>query len=105
MKPFFVYILECNDDSYYTGHTDNIEQLIAQHQNKENSYTAERLPVKVVFLQTCAWLYEAIAAEQKIKGHNFSLPFIHLKNERQAISMRFLMFCAFGTELILSQRD
>jgi len=31
MKPFFVYILECADGSYYTGHTDNIEARISAH--------------------------------------------------------------------------
>ena len=23
-KPFWIYILKCNDDSYYTGHADNL---------------------------------------------------------------------------------
>ncbi len=68
MKPFFVYILECSDYSYYVGHTDNIDLRIAQHENKESDYTSLRLPIKVVFVQTCASRYEAIAAEIKIKG-------------------------------------
>ncbi len=31
MRPFYVYILKCNDKSYYIGHTDNIEQRISEH--------------------------------------------------------------------------
>ena len=68
MKPFFIYILECSDNSFYTGHTDDIDRRVAEHNNKENNYTSTRLPVKVVFVQVCASRYEAIAAERKIKG-------------------------------------
>lgn len=68
MKPFYIYILKCSDQSYYTGHTDNIDVRIAQHNNKENSYTSLRLPVEVVFIQTFASRDEAFTAERKIKG-------------------------------------
>tara|TARA_R110000868_G_scaffold5995_1_gene34845 strand:- start:1522 stop:1650 length:129 start_codon:yes stop_codon:yes gene_type:complete len=30
---FFTYILKCSDGSFYTGHSDNLEQRIAQHQS------------------------------------------------------------------------
>ena len=29
---FWVYILRCADGSYYTGHTDNVEKRVAEHQ-------------------------------------------------------------------------
>ena len=29
---FLVYVLRCSDRSYYTGHTDNLEKRIAEHQ-------------------------------------------------------------------------
>ena len=29
---FWVYILRCADDSYYTGHTDDLEKRIGEHQ-------------------------------------------------------------------------
>ena len=46
---FWVYILRCSDGSYYTGHTDNLESRIAQHQSGEcEGYTATRLPVELV---------------------------------------------------------
>ena len=31
MKPFFVYLLECADGSYYVGHTDDLARRMAQH--------------------------------------------------------------------------
>ncbi|MFC1842322.1 GIY-YIG nuclease family protein [Candidatus Dependentiae bacterium] len=50
MKRFYVYILECNDGSYYTGHTENLEERLEQHVRGEiNSYTASRKPLKLVY--------------------------------------------------------
>jgi len=66
---FWVYILHCADDSYYTGHTDNLEQRIHEHQHGLcGGYTASRLPVKLVFSQACFTREEALSAERQIKG-------------------------------------
>ena len=47
---FWVYILRCADNSYYTGHTDNLEQRIAEHQMGEmEGYISTRLPVRLLF--------------------------------------------------------
>ena len=62
---FWVYILRCANNSYYTGHTDNLEQRIGEHQNVLcGGYTASRLPVELVFSQACSIREEALAAEQ-----------------------------------------
>ena len=66
---FTVYILRCADSSYYTGHTDNLEQRIGEHQNGLcGGYTASRLPVELVFSQECTTREEALTAERQIKG-------------------------------------
>ena len=68
---FWVYILRCADNSYYTGHTDNLEKRIGEHQNGlGDGYTGGRLPVELVFNQECSTRDEALAAEQQIKGWN-----------------------------------
>ena len=68
---FWVYILRCADDSYYTGHTDNIEARIGLHQSGEcDGYTASRLPVELVWSQECTTRVEALSAERQIKGWN-----------------------------------
>lgn len=69
MKSFFVYILECSDGSYYTGHTDDLEKRIMQHMHGcSKSYTSKRLPIKLVFSQVCPTRYAAKVAERRIKG-------------------------------------
>ena len=66
---FYVYILRCSDGSYYTGHTDNLEKRMAEHQSGEcGGYTMTRLPVQLLWSQDCTTREEALAAEQQIKG-------------------------------------
>jgi predicted GIY-YIG superfamily endonuclease len=71
MLNFYVYILQCCDGSFYTGHTDNLEKRIAEHQaGSYEGYTASRLPIKLVFVETCSSRAEALEAERKIKTWN-----------------------------------
>lgn len=70
MMTFWVYILRCADNSYYTGHTDNLEQRIAQHHQGYFStcYTYKRRPLELVFSQGFVTREEALSSEQQIKG-------------------------------------
>ena len=67
---FWVYILRCNDKSYYTGHTDNLESRLQQHHNKmiPDCYTATRLPVECLYSAQFTSRMEALTAENQIKG-------------------------------------
>lgn len=66
---FWVYILSCADGSYYTGHTDNLEKRMGEHQTGTcGGYTADRLPVELAWSQECVTREEALAAESQIKG-------------------------------------
>ena len=69
MKSYFVYILKCADESYYTGSTSNLEKRINEHNfGKFAGYTKTRLPVKLVYLNEFFDPKEAVNAERKIKG-------------------------------------
>lgn len=67
---FWVYMLKCADQSYYTGHTDNLENRLMQHHQKmyPTCFTATRLPVQLVFSQEFATREEALTSERQIKG-------------------------------------
>ena len=66
---FWVYILRCADWSYYTGHTDNLEKRVAQHQVGElPGYTLTRRPVTLVYSEMFMTREEALASERRIKG-------------------------------------
>jgi predicted GIY-YIG superfamily endonuclease len=67
---FWVYILKCTDQSYYTGHTDDLENRLIQHHNAayQTCFTATRLPVQLMFAQEFATREEALVSERQIKG-------------------------------------
>ncbi|HEY1372090.1 MAG TPA: GIY-YIG nuclease family protein [Candidatus Binatia bacterium] len=62
-------MLRCSDGSYYTGHTDNLEERLAQHHSGEvQGYTSTRLPVRLIFSQEFPAREEDLACERQIKG-------------------------------------
>ena len=66
---FWIYILQCADGSYYTGHTDNLEiRVVAHQQGRFGGYTSTRLPVKLVFCEYFPTRDGAYARERQIKG-------------------------------------
>ena len=70
MKQYYVYILKCSDNSYYTGFTNDMEKRITEHNSgmKKGTYTSTRLPVKLVWLETFSDPNQAIMIEKQIKG-------------------------------------
>ena len=48
--PYAVYILKCNDGTFYTGFTTNIEKRLKSHNNKEVHYTKDKLPFTLVHI-------------------------------------------------------
>ena len=66
---FWVYVLRCSDMSYYTGHTDNLDMRVAQHQSGEwPGYTSNRLPVALMYSAEFVSREEALVVEMRIKG-------------------------------------
>lgn len=65
-----VYILKCSDNSYYIGHTDDILKRMVAHVTRayKDCYTANRLPVELVYLQEFETRDEAFLFERQIKG-------------------------------------
>ena len=64
----YVYILRCNDDSLYTGWTNNLEIRIKAHsEGKGAKYTKARLPVELVYFEEFEDKIEAMRREYAIK--------------------------------------
>ncbi len=70
MKQYIVYILLCNDNSYYTGITNDIDRRLYEHESglDPKSYTFKRRPVKLLFQEMFNDIHQAIAFEKQIKG-------------------------------------
>ena len=67
---YYVYILKCSDDSYYTGITNNIDRRIKEHKYGKYSdcYIFKRRPLSIEFYQEFNDVLQAIYFEKKIKG-------------------------------------
>ena len=66
---YYVYILKCADDTYYTGITNDLARRISEHQNgvNPNAYTFSRRPVEFVWGEEVATYGEALNHERQIK--------------------------------------
>lgn len=66
---WYVYIIECEDGSYYTGLTWKPDLRWIQHLTRLGSkYTAKHKPKRVVYLEEYENLEEARGRERQIKG-------------------------------------
>jgi putative endonuclease len=64
----FMYILKCNDGTYYTGSTVDMTMRLAWHKSGHGAnYTQKRLPVKLVFVQEFERIDEAFKREKQVQ--------------------------------------
>ncbi len=65
---YYVYILKCQDNSFYTGSTNNWQKRLACHNKGEAAkYTRGRLPVRIIYLEECSDKSAALKREAAIK--------------------------------------
>jgi predicted GIY-YIG superfamily endonuclease len=67
---YYVYIIQCNDQSYYTGLTNDLVRRFEEHCKGiyETCYTFKRRPLKLTYYETIPFLQDAIDRERQIKG-------------------------------------
>ena len=66
---FWVYLLRCADGSYYSGHTEDLDRRLWQHQRGICcDWTSRRRPVELVWCEAVPTRYEALAFERRVKG-------------------------------------
>ena len=64
----YVYIVQCADDSYYTGYTTDPQRRLAEHNAGEGAkYTRGRTPVKPVYLAAFDSQSAAMSREYELK--------------------------------------
>lgn len=66
---FYVYIVKCSDNTYYTGCTNNLDRRINQHNNSKKGakYTKLRRPVELAYMEEHITLLDARRREREIK--------------------------------------
>jgi putative endonuclease len=64
----FVYIVECADQTLYTGWTTNLERRLKAHNTGRGArYTQQRGPVRLVFVEEQPDRRTALKRERQIK--------------------------------------
>jgi len=71
LKPeWYVYLLLCADNSYYTGITTNPKRRLQEHNEnnkKAAKYTRARRPLKMVYFELCESRSDAGCREHEIR--------------------------------------
>ena len=66
---WFIYILLCEDDSLYTGSTNNLEKRFQDHKNgKGGRYTRSHKPVRVIYTEEFLTRSASLKREIEIKS-------------------------------------
>jgi len=66
---YFVYILKCSDQTFYTGITTNLDRRIKEHNSSKlgAKYTKVRRPLKLIYSKNFENRSEASIEEARIK--------------------------------------
>jgi len=70
MSEWYVYLLHCADDTYYTGITTDPKRRLLEHNEnnkKAAKYTRARRPVKMVYFELCESRSDAGVREYEIR--------------------------------------
>ncbi|MDD5738841.1 MAG: GIY-YIG nuclease family protein [Candidatus Pacebacteria bacterium] len=79
---YFVYILQCSDNSLYVGCTNNLEKRLKQHNGSKMGahYTKIRRPVVLKYSEEFPTLNQARAREAQLKRLSRTKKLILIKN-------------------------
>ena len=69
---YYVYILQCSNNTFYTGITNNLKRRLYEHKNGLSTFTKYRLPVNLVYYEQTPDRKLARAREKVIKDMNQS---------------------------------
>ncbi|WP_438326002.1 GIY-YIG nuclease family protein [Staphylococcus pseudintermedius] len=82
MAKHYTYIVQCNDATFYTGYTNDLEARIVKHnEGKGANYTKTRRPVTLCYHEIFETKSEALKREHAIKKLTRQQK-IHLIEER-----------------------
>ena len=66
---WFLYILQCKDQTFYTGVTNNLARRLKMHNaGKASRYTRIRRPVKLIYQENCVNRTDALIRECAVKA-------------------------------------
>lgn len=66
---YYLYLIECEDESIYTGITTDLERRFKEHKSgKGGRYTRSHLVKEIIYTEEFKTKSEALKREMEIKG-------------------------------------
>ena len=86
-REWYVYILECEDKTLYTGMTSDVGPRLAEHNAglDAESYTFARRPVRLLWAKAFISRDAALAREHQIKGWSRAKKLALIRDDWDAI--------------------
>jgi putative endonuclease len=84
----YLYILQCRDNSLYTGTSHDPDRRLQEHQSgaDPDAYTFNRLPVRRIYLEAFESENDALAAVRKIKKWSRAKKLAYVAGDWEAVS-------------------
>ena len=68
MKNWYVYLLLCDQKTFYVGITDDVKRRFGEHKDKQSFFTKKFSDINLVYCERYKDKYEAARREQQFKG-------------------------------------
>ena len=84
--PYYVYVILCDDGSFYTGYTKNVKSRLRLHINGKGArYTRMHKPKKLVYAEQFESRAEAMRREKRLKklGHQQKRELVKLQDSKK----------------------
>lgn len=65
---WYVYLLLCDQKTFYVGITNNIKSRLTSHKNKQSFFTKKFSDIKLVYCEKYFGKTEAAVRERQLKG-------------------------------------
>ena len=84
-KPYWVYVVQCADNTFYTGIALDLDSRIIEHnKGKASKYTRCRIPVKLVYSEIQTDKSAALKRELQIKKQSRQVKIALINNYKQS---------------------
>lgn len=65
---WYVYLLFCDQKTFYVGITDDLKRRLNQHKTKQSFFTKKFSDIRIVYCEKYNTKYEAAKREKQLKG-------------------------------------
>ncbi|MDO8572643.1 MAG: GIY-YIG nuclease family protein [bacterium] len=65
---WYVYILLCNQKTFYVGMCNNVVRRLGEHKNKESFFTKKFSDIKIVYCEKYDTRHKSAIREKQLKG-------------------------------------